>query len=167
MLEDSLQINLQERIAGQRLPVNIGAVFETPTSGLADRGVSFIFHVATVRTTPGGGYSTNASQVPICVANCFEMFDKVVARGAPLESILFPLIGAGDGSLTPREAANAILPAIVSQMAQHPAVKVTYVLAYRGINKQVLVDAAAALNLKSAAPAVEREPAPTAVRTAR
>jgi len=155
---DALAENLEKRLhyikdsetpKKQPLPVRIGAVFETETTGLSKQGVKYIFHVATVTTLPGGGFTTDPRQLPACIRSCFDKMKDLYMAGKQIKTILFPLIGAGDGGLTARESAEILVPHIVEMMKLYGGVQTTYLLAYNGLAREALLRAANAQGLET------------------
>ncbi len=147
IVEDSLEDKLRAQLAGQQLPVRLGAIFETETTGLSERGVKFVFHVATVQPGSAGGFTVNRDELsrlfPTFVQSCFEKYGKLLIAGklAAGSTILFPLIGAGDGGVPPRDSARWMVKAIVAQMKDYRGIQETYVVAFRESDLQALREA--------------------------
>jgi len=134
---------------GARLPVKAGIVFVTPTAKLAEHGVKYIFHVAVVKGEVGAGYQPVVEQLDVCVQNCYQQFAAIAAK-ENIETILFPLLGAGSAKLSPLEAAQIILPQVVQSMADTPQIKITYILAWVESHKQALRSVAEKMSLEVA-----------------
>jgi O-acetyl-ADP-ribose deacetylase (regulator of RNase III) len=148
---DALYESLQERLVGQHLPVRLGAVFETKTTGLRSRGVKYIFHIATVQPAARGGFTLNHSQLsalfPDFIKNCFRKFNDLLYEGDDMSSILFPLIGAGDGGVSSRDSATWMVNAILDQMQAYGGIREVFIVAFRRSDLQALLEAAKAHNL--------------------
>ena len=134
-MDESLQKEIKSKEA--RLPVKIGIVFVTKTANLAARGVKYIFHVAAVKGEIGAGYKPVVEQLDVCIQNCYRQFHSLADKDN-IETILFPLIGAGTAKLSPLEAAEILLPQVVQGMLETPKVKVTYLLAWVDSHRQAL-----------------------------
>ena len=117
-------------------PVGRGAVYATPTTELAKRGVRYVLHAAAVYGKRSiRGYETDGGMLDLCVENAFARFDEVArieaGRGKPpMQTIMFPLFGAGTAKLSPTTAARIIVNAIITHMKNTHSVETTYLLAY-------------------------------------
>jgi O-acetyl-ADP-ribose deacetylase (regulator of RNase III) len=90
VVEDRVADELERAVADRR-PVPPGSVIVTGAGGLAARnGVRHIIHVAAVRGEPGEGYRPVAD-LGRCVTNALLAAEEL----AEVETILFPLLGAG------------------------------------------------------------------------
>jgi O-acetyl-ADP-ribose deacetylase (regulator of RNase III) len=153
VIQDCLQEELQqqiERLSLRPLPVQPGTVIATPTHGLASAGIRYIFHLATVRGEIGAGYQPVIERIDAAIRNVYEEFRNTPAD-PPLQSILFPLIGAGTAKRDPMAAARDLLAAILKEMGRTPQCKVTYLLAWRASHRDAYRQAAAELNLSELA----------------
>ncbi|MBI5967100.1 MAG: macro domain-containing protein [Deltaproteobacteria bacterium] len=132
-----------------RLPVMPGTVLAMPTTRLADQGIKYVFLAATVRGDGvGSGYSALAPGViQNCVRECFQRFDEL-AQTDRLESILFPVFGAGTAKQDPEQAVDCLLPVIVESMRRTPSCRQTYVLAWVESHRAALRTVALRLGLK-------------------
>jgi O-acetyl-ADP-ribose deacetylase (regulator of RNase III) len=146
---DWLNERLQEAVQGLRLPVQVGTVFATRTARLAQSGIKYIFHVAAVHGRVGRGYTPVDDQLDICVQRCFQKFAEIATRpDEPLESILFPLIGAGAARLSPQASAEIMLRQVRDSMESDcPQVKTVYLLAYVESHRQAIREAAEKVGL--------------------
>ena len=149
--KDALYDNLRERLSSQQLPVRLGAVFETKTAGLSAWGVKYVFHVATVQPGARGGFTLNHSQLsalfPDFVRNCFKKFSELLFAGEEISTMLFPLIGAGDGGVPALDSAKWMVKAILEQMTAYKGIRETYIVAFRNTDLQALLEAAREHNL--------------------
>lgn len=155
IVHDSLEINLREKLGNQPLPVSVGSVFDTKTTTLSGQGVKFILHVVTVQPHPQGGYYTDPKLIPVFVQSCFDKISDLLILDADIDTVLFPLIGAGDGGVSPVASADYLIPAIVKQMARYKGMRVAYIVAFRGVDLQALEATAARSGLVSAATNVQ------------
>lgn len=89
-VEDLVNQALDQAMANRQRPVQGGTVVVTDPCELASRGVKKIFHVAAVHGVPGVGYKQ--------VDNLADCVTHALARmGGPLQTIVFPLLGSGQG----------------------------------------------------------------------
>jgi O-acetyl-ADP-ribose deacetylase (regulator of RNase III) len=143
ILEDTVQQELEAQIyaeeGGYGRPVGMKCVIPThaghPTSTLR-RKARYIFHVATVRVDP----NENPTRVsPLrddkgleeCITNCFDMVNEVNAKGGaifggdplpdykPIQSIIFPLFGTGQGGRSTHEVVQPMARAIRRFVQRH------------------------------------------------
>ena len=147
---DSLNDALLDYIAskGMQLPVMSGTVVPVPSTGLRSAGVKYVFLAAAVRGDGvGRGYSSVVGgEVQNCVAECFRRF-RETSESDPLESILFPVFGAGTAKQDPEEAVRTMLPTVLEGMRETPACKRAYVLAWVESHRRALMEVAAELSL--------------------
>lgn len=159
VVRDALDEELKRWIGAQGLtpPVMPGTVVPLPTHGLGTRGVRYVFLAAAVRGDGvGAGYSSiPAGELENCVRDCYRLFaERAAADG--LESILFPVLGAGTARMDPRAAVDQLLPVIIESMIRFPECKRTCVLAWVESHRAALLQGAAALGLTPATPAEDR-----------
>jgi nudix-type nucleoside diphosphatase (YffH/AdpP family) len=117
--EDTIQESLRD-VMGERAHVRIGNVLVTKAGMLwSTHGVQRIFHVATVEGGPGQGVSAKPDKLRTCVKEVLARVDRenrtlrrIICKNN-LDSILFPLLGTGDGG-QPVESVvdNLILEAV-------------------------------------------------------
>ena len=129
------------------LPVVPGAVFFAPTVGLAKYGVKYLIHVAAMQGQVGEGYHLMDDMVQECIRNVFERFAEFAAK-EKLNSILFPMLGAGTTDLKLVEVANRILDAIKASVHIAPTCKTVYVLTWLESHRHAIRKAAQELDLK-------------------
>lgn len=144
---DTLEKRLDEKLTGIQRPVRLGAVFETETVGLRKLGVKYVLHVATVQPLRQGGFVATPGQIPFFIQSCFAKYRELLRDGKDITTMLFPLIGAGDGGVSSEDSAREMVPSIVSQMNSHMGIRETYVVAFRQGDLQALLEAAKASNL--------------------
>jgi O-acetyl-ADP-ribose deacetylase (regulator of RNase III) len=149
VIDDTLEKRLNEKLAAEGVspPVDLGAVFETETAGLSQFGVKYVFHVATVRPSRQRGFKADLSEIPFVIQRCFVKYLKLLREGKDITSMLFPLIGTGDGGASSEDSAREMVPSIVSQMNSHKGIRETYIVAFRQGDLEALLDAAKASNL--------------------
>lgn len=133
--------------AGVQVPVLLGAVIVTPTTGLRRQGVKYVFHAATVQGAIETGYSAREEAIDEAIRNSFGRF-TALAGAEKLESILFPVFGGGTGRLGPDSIAGRMIPAIEAGMNENPKVRRTLILAYIESHRRALRDAAASAGWK-------------------
>jgi hypothetical protein len=133
VMEDTIEESLRNAV-GRRGHVKIGTVLVTGSGALeASHNVARIFHVATVEGI-GAGLGVKAD--PTNLAYCVDrLLKRVEEENSPLlrfwtrrknfESILIPMLGAGDGGLTVEAVAQTIIPAAIEhfQHAVNPTLK--------------------------------------------
>ncbi len=139
VVDDTIQEALRGLI-GERANVDIGKVLVTESGLLRkNNGVQRIFHVAVVKGSLGQGFTPDVNDLSLCVENVLgelEYENKTIWRrftGDHLESVLFPLIGAGEGGLLILTVANKMIPAAVDyfKRVKDPSIKKIYFLAFK------------------------------------
>ncbi len=148
LTEDLINTALTNEI-GPQAPVRIGTVIETGP-GLLSRthGVELILHVATVRGAGAGlGVKADVGDLGRCTTNVLMRADEINKRWAWLkqvewigrllgmricESILIPMIGAGDGGLEIGKIVPELFSAATKYYRDNPAttLREIYFLAY-------------------------------------
>jgi O-acetyl-ADP-ribose deacetylase (regulator of RNase III) len=125
---------------GERAHVKIGTVLVTEAGMLrSTHQVQRIFHVATVEGGLGKGVRADPADLKTCVENVFTRVDKENTklwrsfRKRNLDSILFPMMGAGDGGVPIETVAGRIIPAAINYFTTTPSptLKEIYFLAFR------------------------------------
>ncbi|MEO1321821.1 MAG: macro domain-containing protein [Pseudomonadota bacterium] len=114
--KDALGLALAEKV-GTRSRVPIGTVFMTRTdeaSTLSKRNhVNYVAHLAAVEPNAVGDGFSSGGEVTQCVSNVFEAVQqerlKMRGRRRDLKSVLFPLIGSGDGGAHPAFVAHQMV----------------------------------------------------------
>ncbi|MER8048043.1 Appr-1-p processing protein [Streptomyces sp. NPDC094032] len=104
------------------LPVRPGTVAPTSAGALAGRGVRRVYHAAVVRPVDDGGvYRTDPETLVDTVAAVFALAESErYAHDPPLRSLCFPLLGSGQGGLTPVKAARWLGWAVQEELSRHP-----------------------------------------------
>lgn len=143
---DLIADELDRRVSSRR-PVPAGTVIITGAGDLARRGVRYIAHSAAVQGEPGGGFR-QVREVGRCVTAVLAAIDQLAD---PVDSVLFPLLGAGQGGGDPAATAKVLVGATVDYLAATPtsAITAVYLLAYTDIE---LVACRAACNRRSLRP---------------
>lgn len=143
VIEDTIQEGLRGAI-GERAHVKIGTVLVTESGMLfGSHQVERIFHVATVEGGPGAGVKADLERVKACVERVLRRADREnnrlirILRKKYLESIVFPMLGAGDGGLTVESVAESIIPVAINYFRNNasPALKEIYFLAFKSRDK--------------------------------
>jgi nudix-type nucleoside diphosphatase (YffH/AdpP family) len=144
IIEDTIAEALRSAV-GQRSHVNVGTVLVTESGALkATHQVQRIFHVATVEGGPGAGVRADKTKLKSCIVKVLARADeenkrllRVVLRRSPFESILIPLLGAGDGGVPVEEVAELVIPAAVNHLLSvpEPTLRQVYFLAFRTSDK--------------------------------
>ena len=146
VMEDTIEESLRNAV-GRRGHVKIGTVLVTGSGALeASHNVQRILHVATVEGI-GAGLGVKAD--PTNLAYCVDrLLKRVEEENSPLlrfwtrrknfESILIPMLGAGDGGMTVEAVAQTIIPAAIEhfQHAVNPTLKQIYFLAFTSRHKR-------------------------------
>jgi O-acetyl-ADP-ribose deacetylase (regulator of RNase III) len=119
-----------DRRVGSRRPVPAGTAIITGAGELARFGVRYVAHSAAVQGEPGAGFR-QVREVGRCVTAVLAAVDRI-ADPVPVESVLFPLLGTGQGGGDPSATATALVGAAVDYFAATPTSPVTavYLLAY-------------------------------------
>lgn len=111
---------------GGRESVTPGTVYVTSPGALAaTRGVKKIFHAATTQGVPGSGYQV-IRDVEKCVTTSLRRMDHERYRDE-LRSIVFPMMGTGEGGGAVNVVAGRLIRAAVSYFMSNPASNVTTV----------------------------------------
>jgi ADP-ribose pyrophosphatase len=145
IVEDTIQEALRGAM-GARAYVKIGTVLVTKSGMLkaGDYDVQRIFHVASVEGRPGLGVKAEMTSLKECMHKILKRADdenyqlwRILFKRKNFESILIPMLGAGDGGLAVEEAAEAIIPAAIDHQlrAKAPSLKEIYFLAFRSREK--------------------------------
>jgi ADP-ribose pyrophosphatase len=141
VVEDTIEEALRSAV-GRRAHVKIGTVLMTEAGALSNTpyNVRKICHVATVAGAGAGrGVKADRDNLALCVDNLLSRIDEVNNRAwrrwlhqKPFESVLIPMIGAGDGGLSVEDVAATIIPAALEHLrrAQTSGLKQVYFLAY-------------------------------------
>src|SRR5262245_16058868 len=146
VVEDTIEEALRTAV-GRRAHVKVGTVLVTESGALrTTHRVRKLFHVATVEGIGAGrGVKADATKLALCIDRLLQRVDeennrtwRVLSRRIPLlgmspfDSILIPMLGAGDGGLSVEEVAQIIIPPAVEyfQHTDQPTLKQIYFLAY-------------------------------------
>jgi ADP-ribose pyrophosphatase len=139
---DTIQVALKKAM-GARTYVRIGTVLVTKSGMLLrEKQVERIFHVATVEGRPGEGPVGYKNYLKLCVKTVLKTVDEEntkfrIFKTKNLDSILFPMLGAGDGGLAITEVVDEIIPAAIEHLgaSRQPTLKEVYFLAFRRLDK--------------------------------
>jgi len=122
--KDALGLALAEKV-GTRSRVPVGTVFMTPTDRASTLSkvnrVDYVAHLAAVTPTKVGVGFTSGGKVKECVQSVFEAMTierrrRQNRRGA-LRSVLFPMIGSGDGGAHPAFVGHQMVLALQELIA--------------------------------------------------
>ncbi len=130
IVADVIADELDARVRDRR-PVAGGTVLVTGSGELHRIGVRWIAHVASVHGEPGGGFRP-VQELGRCVTN---VLDVVGGREIPARTVLFPLLGTGDGGADPGPTAETMVQAVVAYFAATPdtTIQSVYLLAYTDV----------------------------------
>jgi O-acetyl-ADP-ribose deacetylase (regulator of RNase III) len=144
VVDDRIANELAAQLAGRR-SVSAGTAIVTGAGELRSNGVRHVVHVAAVQGEPGAGFR-QIREVGRCVTNALTEIDKL-ADQPPSRTVLFPLLGTGQGSAELRSTVDALLGAVVDYFAAVPATHFTtvYFLAYTDVELAVCEAACKAL----------------------
>lgn len=124
--KDALGLALAEKV-GTRSQVPIGKVFMTrtdPASSLrGKRKVSHVAHVAAVTPNKVGDGFSSGGEIDHCVRSVFKEIrdERRKLRGRGLRSVLFPLIGSGDGGAHPAFVGHQMVISLGHLISEHIA----------------------------------------------
>jgi O-acetyl-ADP-ribose deacetylase (regulator of RNase III) len=105
---------------GDRRPVAPGAAIVTGPGALAtSHRVRYVIHVAAVQGEPGAGFR-QVRDVGRCVTGALAAAERLGGDDEPVRSILFPLLGAGEGGGRLAPTVRALLDATVDHLAETP-----------------------------------------------
>ena len=139
IIEDTIQESLRGLI-GERAHVRIGTVLVTESGMLrGTHRVQRIFHVATVDGGLGTGVKTDPEVLKSCVENVLNRAEQEnnkflrLLRKNQLRSILFPMMGAGEGGVPVEAVAERIIPTAINYLraTPDPSLREIYFLAFR------------------------------------
>jgi len=139
VIDDTIQESLRG-VIGERAHVKIGTVLVTESGMLLGTNeVERIFHVATVEGGPGAGVKADPDKLRMCVERVLRRVDREnnrllrILRKKQLTSIVFPLLGAGDGGLSVESVAENIISVAIHYLSNtpNPTLKEIYFLAFK------------------------------------
>jgi O-acetyl-ADP-ribose deacetylase (regulator of RNase III) len=167
VIDDRIADELARKLKGRR-PVPPGMAITTGSGELRRNGVRYVVHVAAVQGEPGSGFR-QIREVGRCVTNAMAEVDRIGDR-PPARTILFPLLGTGQGGAELRPTIGAMTGAVIDYFAANPGTHITTVLflAYTDVElvacEEVLGASqrlAVAANIPEPAPLADsRDPAP-------
>ena len=147
---DTIARALRRELRGQ-VYVRLGTVLETESGELLRQGVNRIVHVAAVDGMgPGKGIRADPEAIAMCFAkvlqhvhNANRRFRRKLSLSGPDRSILVPLLGTGEGGLTPGQVAPKLVETTIDFFEGHPQteLKEIYLLAYRRSDKDACMKA--------------------------
>ena len=122
--KDALGLALAEKV-GTRSQVPIGTVFMTRTDDASTLSsvnkVSHVAHLAAVTPNKVGDGFSSGGEVDKCVKSVFDGMrdERKKQRGRGLHSVLFPLIGSGDGGAHAAFVAHQMVISLKHLISQH------------------------------------------------
>ena len=126
LVKDTIANELVELLAG-RESVTPGAVYVTSSGSLAGTmGVKKIFHAATTHGVPGSGYQV-IRDVEKCVTNTLRRMDDTRYHADGLGTIIFPMIGTGEGGGDVYTVAPKLIEAAISYFISNRNSRITKV----------------------------------------
>lgn len=132
---DTIAEELRERMNGRSF-VNPSTVIDASPGALRQNGVKRIYHVATTRIEFGDRPIVELETLDRCVENVLS----AVERSRACRSVLFPMIGTGEGALRVNQVAPNLIRRTIAYFRANPASVVdrVYFLAYSAIDAEVL-----------------------------
>ena len=139
IIDDVVQEGLRDAI-GERAHVKIGTVLVTEAGLLrSTHHVRRIFHVAAVQGGLGRGVKADPEELRLCVRNVLVRADKENKKlwrricKTGMDSILFPMMGAGDAGVPIETVAVNIIRAAIDYLRTTPdaTLKEIYFLAFK------------------------------------
>jgi ADP-ribose pyrophosphatase len=124
--EDTIQESLRDAI-GERSHVKIGTVLVTGSGMLrGTHAVKLIFHVAAVEGGVDKGITADHQDLGICVGKVLAKIEREnngfwrkIWRDN-IDTVIFPMMGTGEGGLRPEVAAKEIIPAAINHFISTP-----------------------------------------------
>ncbi|WP_158851420.1 macro domain-containing protein [Saccharothrix deserti] len=147
-ITSDLIVDELDRLVGSRRPVPAGTAIVTGAGALARFGVRYVVHSAAVHGEPGAGYR-QVREVGRCVTAVLAAIDRIDDH-RPVESVLFPLLGAGQGGGDPRKTAVVLTSAVTDYLAATPtsSIRTVHVLAYTDVELDACFEACKRLGLR-------------------
>jgi O-acetyl-ADP-ribose deacetylase (regulator of RNase III) len=132
VIHDCIAEELDRKVAGRR-PVPPGTAIITGAGELRRNGVRYVVHVATVQGEPGSGFR-QIREIGRCVTSVMTEVDRIAGQ-PPAETILFPLLGTGQGGGEIRPTVSSLIGAAVDYFTTNPGTHITSVffLAYTDV----------------------------------
>lgn len=129
VMRDCVAEELARRTAGS-LPLPAATAVVTGSGELRHNGVRAIVHVASVQGEPGSGFR-QVHEVGRCVTNVLAEVDRMGGEPPPA-SVLFPVLGVGQGGGELEPTIAMMLGAVVDHFRTVPTtcVSIVYLLAY-------------------------------------
>lgn len=125
------------RAMGPRNFVGPAKVIDTASGELkSSHGVKRLFHVATTKGEIGEGLSTDVDTIDECIVNTLTQIEQ----SASGKSVLFPMLGTGEGGLPLNQVAPRMLQRTIAFLQENPEARVekVYFLAYSEVDADIL-----------------------------
>jgi hypothetical protein len=132
VLRDTIAEELDRQVAGHR-PVPPATAISTGPGELWRFGVREVVHVAAVQGEPGAGFR-QVREIGQCVTNVLTEIDRTREGHRPT-TVLFPLLGTGQGHGDLGRTVEALLGAVLGYFRNSPdsGISVVYMLAYTDV----------------------------------
>ena len=139
IIEDTIQESLRDAV-GDRAYVKIGTVLVTEPGMLrTSHKVKLLFHVGAAEGGVGEGSTVNPGKLKDFVRKVLEHVERENCRfwrkfrKDNIDSVIFPMIGAGEGGVRVEESAKQIIPAAIDYLRTTPSttIKEIYFSAYK------------------------------------
>jgi ADP-ribose pyrophosphatase len=139
IVEDTIQESLRGAV-GERAHVRLGAVLVTEPGMLAvTHNVKLLFHVAVAEGGLGEGATVNPAKLKDFVRRVLACVDREnnrfwrKFRKDNIDSIIFPMIGAGEEGVSVEVSGNEIIPAAIDYLGTTPntTIKEIYFSAFK------------------------------------
>ena len=139
---DTIGILLHEAMDGE-ISVLPGMVVVTGAGALKEKGVKWIFHIASVEGQPRKGYRP-IENVEECITNGLRKADDDEVKDDPPRSILFPIFGTGQAGGDVRDAITRLIVAAVDYLEtnQNSNIQEVYFWAWSDMDLEACHEAA-------------------------
>lgn len=137
LVRETIDLELQEARRDLPRTVPLTTVVVTSAGSLRNTGVRYILHAVTTISQRSSGFQAGtAIQLGQCVTKTLLRIDQLNSElyqnGEPLKTVVFPILGAGDGGLSIEE----IAPSLVARAIDHfelweTRIETVYFVAYR------------------------------------
>lgn len=137
--QDTIGEELRHAMNGRNF-VSPATVIDTSAGALSTtNGVKRVFHVATTH----GEFGSRPRVQPETLDGCVDNVLAEIERKGSYRSVLFPMIGTGEGGLLVNEVASRLLQRAIFFFHEHPRARLQkiYFLAYSEIDADVVADA--------------------------
>lgn len=140
---DTIGQALQHAMGGRNF-VKPARVIDTPSGQLKfTNGVQRIYHVATTKGEIGEEVGSDIDTLELCIDNVLTE----VERAGRYTSVLFPMLGTGEGGFPLNQVAPRLLRRAIHFFEAYPRARLSkiYFLPYSEVDAEILADAMIAL----------------------